>query len=429
MNVSLRDIKKDINSSEDILVFFRKNKLGGKFYRKLITKHISREFKINSFTTISEYKGSGDVYIDLKKISLNDIDIEDYNIINKVIDIDDVMIRERCFRSAYDYYEARDLIIKCSKYFLDLFKGKKWKLIIGQPVDNYVMDIMTRIAKYYGLYYYGICKFIYNDYVRITTKGEINKIRNIEIKEAIELRKRLSNFEKNIFDNKKVKIYKDTFINYIKYKIKLLYQYYFLHKILGKLEYDYMSTKVQVHTKSLINCIRSIKLFNKYIPIKNKKNRKVIYIPLHYFPEGTTEYWIHDKKKCTYYPELYYVIKLLSQHGFEVYIKEHPAQYLKRDFKYLYKLAEIKNVTILSPFITPKKIIDTINNVLIWNGTTGLEFLAHRKNVYKACEGFYTDKIPDIHELIKNGNKTSDWTEDEVNELFLEVLSGTIRGE
>ena len=429
MNVSLRDIKKDINSSEDILVFFRKNKLGGKYYRDLIKKYISDEFGINSFTTISEYDNSGDIHINLKNICIQDLKHEDYKIIDEVIDINDVIIRERYFRSGLDYYKAHKLIIKCSKFFIDLFKEKKCKLIIGQPVDNYVMDIMTRIAAYYNIYYYGLCKFIYSDYVRITTKGEINKIREVNDEEIIKFKNRLSIFNKNIFYNSKFNIYKSIIASYIKYKLKCIYHYFILHKLLGKLEYDFISVRAQVYNKSIINTLKTSILFNNRINDIKTNKQKSIYIPLHYFPEGTTEYWIKDSNKCTYYPYLTRVVNRLSKHGFNIYIKEHPAQYLKRDYKYLKDIGEIKNVVLLSPFINTSEIVKYFNNVLIWNGTTGLEFLAKKLNVYKACDGYYTEEIPCIDDLIYSTEKTSEWDDSKINIVISNILSGTTKCE
>ena len=72
---------------------------------------------------------------------------------------------------------------------------------------------------------------------------------------------------------------------------------------------------------------------------------------------------------------------------------------IKRDYKYLNNLRNIKNVVILSPFINTSEIVKYFDNVLIWNGTTGLEFLAKKLNVYKACDGYYTEEIPSLDDF------------------------------
>ena len=421
----MEDIKESLNfkyKNEEILLFFRKDRVLGKVYRNLIKKVAFKYLGRNPTNSISEYKGQAVDYIDLNLFKLCDLTSKDYDIIDKVIDIDEIILRERYFRTQADYYESYELIILASKFFIEYFRDSSYKIIIGQIVDNYVMDVMVRIAGYFDINYIGIVRFFYPGYVRITTYGEYNYLRDPSNKEVDAVLKKLLLKKKTVFLNNKYDILKNILKYYFIYKAKFLFHYIFYSKILRKREYEYISTKSQVYPKSINDLISTTK-FKPQLP--TRKGKPVVYIPLHYYPEATVEYWCPKTNISSYYPYMYKLLSILNANGFEVIVKEHPAMYSKRDSDIIQKINSFSNVTIVSPFISTFDIFDDVDFVLVWTGTTGIEAFIHNKIVISVSDNYYNEEI--YNSLDDMFSNSCDFpTQEEKESLIKRVLSNCL---
>ena len=394
------------------IVFIRRNKI----FNDMVIRYSKDILGVNDFTTISEYKNAN-LYIDIKKYSISDLTSYDWENIEKALDINEVILKDRLLRNI-EYIQAKYLVLVVSKYFIELFKNKKYNNLITYPVDNYVTDIMCKISRHYDIKVSGISNFFIQGYKRVTVYGEYNKIREVSEEEIDNVYDLLIKQFKSYMASSFQKSLKNSVLYYFKFKIRYLYFYIFKYKILNQLEYDYTSTPYSA----------TVDKINKFFPFKYFTNKvddidiKSIYIPMHYHPEATIEHWSDSIKNADYITSLIESVKYFSDNGWEVYLKEHPAMCFRQDIKLYKSLKNIYNVHILNPFLETSKIMEKFDNFLIWTGSTGLEALINGKTVYFASSNYYYEKkTNDKYEKVYLE------TEIEKKELIKKVLTNTIK--
>ena len=99
---------------------------------------------------------------------------------------------------------------------------------------------------------------------------------------------------------------------------------------MGINSYRYMMTLSDTYPRNIKDILLASKYMYKSINlIPEKLNLSdTVYIPLHYHPEATTDYWISDPGYLTDYPSLIKTIKSYSERGYKVLVKEHTASYI-----------------------------------------------------------------------------------------------------
>lgn len=393
------------------IVFIRRNKK----FNDMVIKYSKDILGIDAFTTISEYKNA-DIYINIKKYNISDLATYDWENIEKALDINEVILKDRLLRNI-EYVQSKELVLVVSKYFIELFKNNNCNNLITYPVDNYITDIMCKIARYYDIKVNGISNFFIQGYKRVTVYGEYTNVREISESEVNKIYDLLIKQFKSYMASSFQKTFKNSILYYFKFKIRYLYFYMFKYKILNQLEYDYASTPYSA----------TVDKINKFFPFKYFTNKvdniseKSIYIPMHYHPEATIEHWSDSLKNVDYITSLIESVRYFSDNGWEVYLKEHPAMCFRQDIKLYKSLKNIHNVHILNPFLETSKIMEKFDNFLIWTGSTGLEALINGKTVYFSSSNYYYEKkTNDKYE------KVHFETESEKKELIKKVLSNTI---
>jgi hypothetical protein len=393
------------------IVFIRRNKI----FNDMVLKYSKDILGTHDFITISEYKNAN-LYIDIKKYRISDLTTCDWENIEKAIDINEVILKDRLLRNI-EYIKAKEFVLVISKYFIELFKNKEYDNLVTYPVDNYITDIMCKIAKYYDIKLFGISNFFIQGYKRVTVYGEYNNIRKVSENEVDKIYDLLIKQFKSYMASSFKKALKNSILYYFKFKIRYLYFYIFKYKILNKLEYDYTSTPYSATVDKL----------NKFFPFKyftskvENVHKKAIYIPMHYHPEATIEHWSDSLKNVDYIISLLESVRYFSDNGWEIYLKEHPAMCFRQDIKLYKNLRNIDNVYILNPFLETSKIMENFDNFLIWTGSTGLEALINGKTVYFVSSNYYYEKkTQDKYEKVYLE------TDKQKKELIEKVLSNTI---
>ena len=410
-------------SDSEVLCFYRKPKQSGEIYQKLMAKFCLQYLGVENPDTISEYKGCAKKYIDLKKYSISNFTEQDLEIFHAVIDVGDARNRDRYFRTELDYYTAHDLLLACTKYFIEVFKENEYRVIITQAVDNYVMDTMVRVARYFNIQVVGIISFYYSGYVRVTTYGEHNAMRAPKHEEIESLYMRMEGREKSAFPIKKKQVLREVARQYFIYKLKLILHYLVFHKIFDMWEYDYAGTKAFEYPRKLTNFFPG-KYFEKSVQnISRLPKEKCVYIPLHVYPEATVEYWVDSSEKATYYPSLLEAIQVLSQKGYMVIVKEHPAFYFKRDIELYKAIKSMKNTYLVDPFVSTYEVLDLVDHTLVWTGTSGVESLMQGKKVVVASENYYSNGKLNHYKDIEYA---LEFTDEQKYELMRRVLENCV---
>lgn len=377
---------------EEVLFFIRIK--GKKHYFDLFypSSFLSRFNNLKSFRTISEYEKDADVIIDFEKYSLEYFSFSDFALIEEVINIQDVINRCRGLRSI-PLEEARTLIFLCSKYFIDFFTlNPKIKLIVSGTVDNYVMDLMFKFANHYSVVCLGITDFfLYPKYKLVTNYGEANKVYSPTQEEIDSVLTFLINKGQSQLAIARSKLYLNLPKYFISFYFRYFVRYIYSYKLRGRLAYEYRFAPFLKGFNSIGQLLFSSKYFDIFDEeaIKSKKNN-LVYIPLHWYPEATTDYWNDKSDKAYYYEQLYKVIVFFQDKGVTVLLKEHPAFYISREINIYRQLKKFRNVILIDPFVRTQQIFDCIENVVVWNGSTGVEALIAGKNVYCTMESYYS---------------------------------------
>tara|TARA_Y100001958_G_C21210469_1_gene536237 strand:- start:364 stop:1665 length:1302 start_codon:yes stop_codon:yes gene_type:complete len=391
---NLRDSFAELTDEE--VLFFIRIKGKKQYFNLFYPDSFLNEFKkISRYKTISEYKKDADVVIDFSNYKINDISTHDYDIIEKTVNIDNIIKRCRGLR-AISLHEARELVLKCCKYFLDFYKSNSsLKLIIAGTVDNYVMDIMFQFSKQYSVNCIGITDFfLYPNYKLVTNYGEANDFHEPTNKEVESVLNQLLQKKESPLAISKLRAYKNAFKYLISYYYRYIFRYLYGYKLKGNISYEYRFAPFFKNFYKL----NQLLLSNRYYDAFNKrsinsKRTKSVYIPLHWYPEATIDYWTDNSDKANYYESLFKVIRFFYDKKIDVILKEHPAFFLCREIPIYKGLKEFTNVTILDPFVKTQDLFDVIDNIVVWNGSTGVEALMLNKNVYSTTESYYSNNL------------------------------------
>jgi hypothetical protein len=173
--------------------------------------------------------------------------------------------------------------------------------------------------------------------------------------------------------------------------------------------------------------LKSIFLFKNDIEDVKRIARKKVYIPLHWYPEATTDYWINSGYHCDYYASLFSVINIIKELGYEVITKEHPHFIFNREYSALKKISE--NSILLSPKVSTKQVLDIVDFTVVWNGSTGIEALCNNSQVYKVVNSYYGDNYIDSFDEILKQHKMFNTTQERknVDEVVEKVLRTSFR--
>jgi len=390
-NINLAELE-----DNQVLFFVRirgKKNVFNHYYPEEFLKSFS---KLKMFRTISEYR-VGDIHIDINLINIYDITNKQHILFDKLLDIQDIIIRCRGLREI-SYSESKSLILRTAKFFDEYFlKHRNLKLIVSLIVDNYVMDVMVRMAKYYQVEVIQLVGFFIPGYVRFTDKGIGIKVRDVKGTEVLSVINRLELKKESHFATGKLKSIKRAIIDYISYKYRYIIRYLLKYKVLGRLEYEYRFAK---YFKGF-NKISKLSV-NKYYDSFTKIKKTSVFIPLHYHPEATVDYWSDKPENADYLGSLLPVISFYREMGVQVVFKEHPAYYLRRSIEFYKVLKAYDNVIIIEPFSSSQSIVELVDKVCIHTGSVGLESLMLDKHVYKITENYYSfGFIPKYDQLHK----------------------------
>lgn len=408
----MNNICNDVRNS-DALVFIRRHQ--GMDYS---VKNFAKSYlDCVSFRTISEYNNA-DIYINLNKnIAISE---ESYPIACNILENSlQIIARDRVLRNI-SYEEACFLLRKATYFFIDLFENYTPSFLVIYPVDNYVMDILVRVARIKEIKVYGVCNFFVSKWKRITVYGEHNTIREVDDKEIKEFVAQIQGNFRSHMVRSRVKTTMLAIKDYLKYKLRWVIFYCWFYKISGRLNYDYISTIRISAVRSILNFF-CLNIFKNELP---EKAEKVILIPLHYYPEATLEYWSSNMNDVDFPNSLRIQLYKLINKGYKIYLKEHPAMVFRNSLSFYQSISKEfeGKVQWLDPFTSNSSLFKNFETVFAWTGSSGLEALVNGKKVIFGSNNYYLE-ANDISE------REIQLTESQINPFVKNILSGTIRVE
>lgn len=415
-----------LDYNENEVLFFIRIKGKRQFFENIYSNIvIERLFgNVKNFHTISEYPNA-DYHININKIKIEEFDYSDYKFFNENIKMDVASIIFRCRGlREISYAESKELILRVTKYWNDFFRNHKYKLVVIHIIDNYVLDIMYRVAKYYRINVITLTDFFIKDYRRPTIYGELNFQRKPSLEEVEKIKKYFFNKKKSFWldDLSIFKNIKFTLYLFLSYYIRYLIRYLIGYKLFGNLSYEYRFANVL--SKISIKNFFVNKYFSKIEKneIQEKYNSSV-YIPLHVFPEANVDYWMTDYVDSDYYTTILESLSFFRDKNINVYIKEHPGFLFQRNVEFYKKVINFSNAQLISPFDKNVKLLDNIENVFVWHGSTGIESVMNNKKVTVYDKNFYSTNFLVSMENFEKANVLSD---NEKNQFLTNILSSTL---
>lgn len=409
-------------TDKKVLFFVRIHGKKGIFDQYYPTALLNEFKSLKEFRTISEYP-VGDEYIDLKKYTLSDMNNDDFQIIQSILDTNDLIYRCRGLR-AISIEESRELIWICAKFFNEFFKNNRdLKVIVSLIIDNYVMSIMEAFARHYDVKMMQVIGFFIPGYYRLTDKGIGVPFRTPTEAEINKAYQRLTNKERSHYAISKGPALKRAFRDYISYRYRFVTRYLIKYKLKGDRSYE---SRFAPYFKGFqqLSKARISQYFNNLSEIKEDKS-KLVFIPLHYHPEATVDYWTDDYFLADYLNSLLPIIAECRAKGFSVILKEHPGYYLRRSVDFYKTIKKINGVYLIDPFVSSQDVYDLVDNVVVYTGSAGLESIMIDKKVYTVSENYYSgNRLSTLSELGESNYPY--YTEEEKKQLLSVILSSTI---
>jgi hypothetical protein len=122
--------------------------------------------------------------------------------------------------------------------------------------------------------------------------------------------------------------------------------------------------------------------------LQARGGKRVLYMPLAYFPESTLDYWILDKRILRYEALTLEMLRTLAR-DFIVVAKEHLHMMGARDVAFYKALREIPGVVSVHPLEYSNDVLAAADAVLLGAGSVGVEATLRDKPVFSYSDSSY----------------------------------------
>ncbi len=297
-------------------------------------------------------------------------------------------IKKRCrfLRSKSDS-ESKKMIQAMWSILDALIEKENIDVGFGLIIDNYVLDVFQRVLKSKNKNYFSLIPIVLNNYSRITTRGEMIKLREVDDEEVYAA---LNLINKKEYKPWYVKdgaahIKKSLLSSYIKDKTKLTV--FSVLRILENNKYGFYYGSHFINEDRMIcnklsNC-NPYKYFNYSWQKKVDTNSEdyVIYIPLQFYPEVSTDYMSNDLYFTDYYGNLLNQLRQLEDDKIKIIIKEHPVALGYRNTDIYKKITSFKNVIFVPHDVPSTQLIEISDCVIAGATSTSIEAYVRGKLV------------------------------------------------
>lgn len=306
-------------------------------------------------------------------------------------EIHDIIIRCRLLREL-PYLKARNTVKWLAHFVLLFLNEVRPSCLLSEVRDQFFHDILFRLSGKAGIKICSLVPSMLNGYCRITLNGLASRCRDsIDPGEVSTISKMLisDTYVPDYLPRRK-SIQK---LFYKNHALNVLRLFYFsvarLHPRY-RFTYHYWSGQINLvkNALNLLPIMPSIEYVRDIGEIKNKI-RKTIFVPLHFYPEATTDYWCDVSSSMLYPERLEYIINQLSPH-FDIVIKEHPSSIGNRKHAF-YQIFNSPGVWSAHPLSSTRNLLDHCDAVLIWSGSVGIEAIIKGKPIIYASNKPYYD--------------------------------------
>lgn len=264
-------------------------------------------------------------------------------------------------------------------------------VVLAQMVDEYITHLLSEISKRRGIVYVGYIYSYFPERAQIVlfSDGSPLKVREpseIEVKETL-LAVSPQTFRQNYKQrNNYSKI--QHLKSMLRYRVKKLafsllawfendplnLHYGCLPYVVERRHWRDFPSKYDFHQ----NWRQLIEQSKRY------QDKPIIYFPLAYYPESSTDYWIVNKGILDYQNITLNIFKILSEH-FTIVVKEHMHMLGGGNTQYYREIKKINGVVSVPPSINSNDVLLMSDAVILGGGSVGIESYIRGKPILSFC--------------------------------------------
>ncbi len=357
----------------------------------------------------------------------------------------DVIARCRLLRNLNRKQSSR-MLHAMANVIGDVIEKTKPDLIFTHMVDEYILHLFCILAARRKIPYASYCGSYFPGHALIfdSQNGSALPFRSPEEAEVQKVLEQISpvDFRQNYNQVKSYSIWQHLrlLIRYAAKKIIFLFKSFFEKDPWG------------VHYKIVPYCADRRRLTDfpnmdnfvidwqsKLSELKTSFPEKVVlYMPLAYSPEATTDYWIDNTSIIDYNNKVIEIIKTLALNCI-VLVKEHTHMMGARDASLHRVLKSIDFVISIHPNALGNEVLLRSNAVILGSGSVGVEAFLRDRPVFSYCENAYwftfskanyldLDNIPEWTNQIKKALPSySPASNEEKKRFVFDCLKSTLR--
>jgi hypothetical protein len=316
----------DLSSlKDDEVVFFIRIRGKKSYFSRVYTNSFLDLFSsLSNYRTISEYKLDADFHIDLRGVQRDWLTEDEERDFEKIVNCHQVITRCRGLRNI-QYVLSKKLIVRAYLYFKEFYQNNsRIRLIVSGTIDNYVMDIMQLVGDHYGVKFIGVTDSFLHGYKLISMRGESSNFRSPTEEEVCSVYSEIENSINKSRSPSRLRIALRAFYSISSYLYRLFVRYIIFHRLLGRLEYEYIFAP-QLKGLYSLDQLFAVRYLDRLDKVFFRKDKKIAYIPIHFCPEATTDYWVSDVYHVDYLASLLSTVKVLQESGYQVVAKRTPS--------------------------------------------------------------------------------------------------------
>jgi hypothetical protein len=343
------------------------------YFQQVYSNGLISKFKsLSQFRTVSEYEKDANYYLSTDRNSDSTLNLNEQILFNCLFSYNDIITRCRALRTT-EYSECVILINIIFKKCLSILDLEvKLKLVVTGTIDNYVMHIFHCLAKSKGIKILAVTdSYLSPEYKLVSLMGEHNKLREVGQTELNQTKNKVKKSGKSFSHKFTKNILKRLLYENIGYCFKYIYRYLILYKWFGLNNYEYRFSNKFYNFKDFSR-FYSRKLLKSKTILNNIDLSKSVYIPLHWTPEATTDYWINECMTKNHDNSILLLLDYLQKYDYIPILKEHPMFQYRRSISFYQTLIK-KGAVILDYDIPTNTILEKIEKVVLWNGSTGIQ--------------------------------------------------------
>lgn len=264
-------------------------------------------------------------------------------------------------------------------------------VVLAQMVDEYITHLLSKIAKLRGIVYVGYIYSYFPGRVQIVlhSDGSPLKVREPAEKEVDQTWEKVSpqNFRQNYKQkNSYSKIQHLKLM--LRYRVKQLVFHFLSWRNRDPLNLHYRCLPYVVERRRWQDLPSAGDFHENWRPmleaLNGSQNLPVVYLPLAYFPESSTDYWIKNRSILDYEATTLEMIAVLSK-DCKVVVKEHMHMLGGRSVQFYRTIKNLPNTVSVPPSVNSNDVLAVSDAVVLGGGSVGIEAFVRGKPILTFC--------------------------------------------